>query len=453
MAPATGGNGLAMRIARFVEAAQGDFDVVVTVVPVGGRPPGPALAVPTAVALPTGEPAGPALAALLVDPEWRRRIAAAAPFPRLVGPVPPTMAGVVVRAAERLGVVPGTPVHVVRSHLAPVGLAVAERLGSPWVTLDLDDDDEAFMAETGDADEAAAYRRLVGAFGPAFAGLAAASGADAAALSDRHGLDVSLLPNTVELPSRRRAATERAPDLLFVGNLTYAPNVAAAHVLVERLLPLVRARSGLPVTATVAGAYLPGARVGRLADLPDVRLLGFVDDLQPLYDQAAVALVPLPAGSGTKIKLLEAFAQQLPVVTTPAGAAGLGVEPGVHLLVGEDDEALVAHTLTLLSEPAAGDRLAAAAFDFVRRNHTPEATQPLVPPFSARPRAVISGPGPPGRGAPGTSRSLPPVTPRARTPRGPRLRSRLGCGSRRRAGARPTPWRSGGGPGRSRGRR
>jgi glycosyltransferase involved in cell wall biosynthesis len=382
MAPARGGNGLAMRIAQFVDAASWDFDVVVAVVPVTGVSPAiGGVSVPTAL---VGdfqlEPVGAAMASLLTDPQWRGRVAAAALFPHAARAAPPTMARQVCRAAGQLGELAGTPVHVVRSYLAPLGLAVAEQLSAPWATLDLDDDDEALRAENGDMDEATAYRRLIATFGPSFAGLAAASVDDADALHRRHGLDVTVLPNNVQLPTGPAGAAGRTPDLLFVGNLTYPPNVSA-KTLVEELLPAVRRRSGLPVTATVVGNYGGNETIARLAAHPGVRVLGFVDDLQPLYDRASVAVVPLRTGSGTKIKLLEAFAQRLPVVTTPAGAAGLGVVRGRHLLVGEDEAELVSQIARLLAYPAAAHRLAEAAFEYVRAHHTPESVLPIVHAF------------------------------------------------------------------------
>ena len=376
---------MAMRLAQFIEAAAWDFEVIVAVVPVAGTPPGGAgLAVPTVlVGGPSLTPVGVAMTTLLANPTWRRRLSDATPFPWAARRAPPTMAPEVTRAVGELRPMHGAPVHVLRSYLGPLGLAVAERLGAPWTTLDLDDDDEAFHAANGDTAEAAAYRRLVATFGPSFACLAAASPDDAGALQRRHGLSVSVLPNTVQPPTRLVRAPDPTPDLLFVGNLLYSPNAVAAKVLAETILPAVRSRSGLPVTATIVGNYSGDEAIARLATHPGVRLPGFVEDLQPLYDRATVAVVPLQAGSGTKIKLLEAFANQVPVVTTPAGVAGLGVESGVHLLVTEDEDQLVSHTVTLLRDPASAHRLAAAAAAYVGEHHFPERTRPIVRAFLA----------------------------------------------------------------------
>jgi glycosyltransferase involved in cell wall biosynthesis len=324
------------------------------------------------------------MALLLADPRWRDRLNAATPLPRLARQAPPMLAADACAAVERLGAPTGSPVHVIRSYLAPLGLAMAERLGAAWVTLDLDDDDEALHAELGDETEARAYARLVGTFGPSFDCVAAASPADAAALERRHGFAVAVLPNTVEpAPNPLRTLAE-PPDLLFVGNLTYAPNVVAARALVEVVLPAVRQRVGSPVTATIVGDWGSDETGARLAELPGARVLEFVADLAPLYARASAVVVPLRSGSGTRIKLLEAFAHRVPVVTTPAGAAGLGAVPGTHLLVGHDDGAVADAVVELISDPARAQEMAEEAAHYVDEEHSPERARTEVAAFLKR---------------------------------------------------------------------
>jgi glycosyltransferase involved in cell wall biosynthesis len=324
------------------------------------------------------------MAQLLADPRWRDRFNAATPLPWLARQAPPMLATDACAAVERLGVPIGSPVHVIRSYLAPLGLAMAERLDAAWVTLDLDDDDEALHADLGDEAEARAYARLVGTFGPSFDCVAAASLADAARLERRHGLAVIALPNTVEpVPNPLRRLAE-PPDLLFVGNLTYAPNAVAARALVEVVLPAVRQRVRSPVTATIVGDWGSDETGVQLAELPGVRVLGFVGDLGPLYARASVAVVPLRSGSGTRIKLLEAFARRVPVVTTPAGAAGLAAVPGTHLLVGNDDAAVADAVVELISDPERAQQMADAAAKYVDEEHSPQRARAEVAAFLRR---------------------------------------------------------------------
>jgi polysaccharide biosynthesis protein PslH len=381
--PATSGAGTAMRAASVVRAAGAHRRVLVAVVPVAPRSPGVADAL-------AGEPLGllelgdrraaaSGVASLLADPAWRARLAAAAPLPWLARDASPGLVAglekLVVTAAPEAR---GAPVHVMRSYLAPLGLALAERLRSPWATLDLDDDDEVFFRGEGEVEEADAFGRIVSAFAPEFSRVAAAAPGDAAELGRRHGLDVAIVPNSVTAPAQLRRAPAGAPALLFVGSLGYEPNTEAARTLAEAVLPLVRAHGDPRATAWIVGNYSKDNRVARLGALPGVVLFGFVEDLSALYARAAVVVVPLASGSGTKLKVLEAFAHGVPVVTSPVGAAGLGVRHGVHLLVGDGPEELARHVSALLADRQLADRLSVAGREYVLEHHGPDAVERAV---------------------------------------------------------------------------
>ena len=85
----------------------------------------------------------------------------------------------------------------------------------------------------------------------------------------------------------------------------------------------------------------------------------------PFYEQADAAVVPLRAGGGTRIKLLEAFAHGVPVVSTSVGAEGLDVEAGRHLLIADDPAGLADACRRLMEEPGLADRLRAEALRLV----------------------------------------------------------------------------------------
>jgi glycosyltransferase involved in cell wall biosynthesis len=375
IAPARRGNGLAMRVANLVDVAKIDREVTVAVVPVSGIAPVQDRIVET-VEIPLLDGTSAAgIGALLADPEWRARLTSAAPMPWRARAASPDLAGTVVAAVSDGR---GAAVHVVRSYLAPLGLAVAERLGAWHRTLDLDDDDETVSRALGDEDEAAAYHRLVAAFAPAFDAVVAASAETAAAIAARHGFDVGVIANAVDVPADPERHPSRPPDLLLVGNLTYAPNVAAAHALATEVLPEVRRRTGQDVTATIVGAHEPSSEVAALAWRDGVRVLGFVDDLAPMYAACTCAVVPLEVGSGSRTKLLEAFAHDVPVVCTPAAAAGLDVVHGEHLLLGASAGDLAEHASAVIHDPSTGALLTVAARTFVASHHSLDAVAPAI---------------------------------------------------------------------------
>jgi glycosyltransferase involved in cell wall biosynthesis len=369
-----------MRVALFATAAAADFDVHVVVVPVAGQPP--RLARPadapfsvTVVELAQRAQMKRELSGLLGGAAGRARLAAAAPLPAPARRAGPILAADVAAALPRGRV----PVHVTRSYLAPLGLAVAERTGAPWTTLDLDDDDESIMAVLGQEAEAEAYGRLVHVFAPAFAATAVAAVHEADALRARHPIAPVVIPNAVAMPEPEPQTA--APDidtLLFVGNLTYPPNVEAATTLGLDVLPEVRRLLGRRVVLSIAGSLDHGPEAIGGGD-PDVRWLGFVPDLAPVYAGARVVVAPLRGGGGTRIKLLEAFAHRVPVVSSTAGAAGLDVVDGVHLLIADGPVDTARAAVRILDDDVLARTLRENAADLVRRSYSHEAVAPLVP--------------------------------------------------------------------------
>ncbi|HLX31230.1 MAG TPA: glycosyltransferase family 4 protein [Gaiellaceae bacterium] len=357
--PAPTGNGLAMRTDLFRRSAPAGTAVRTVVVPVAGR-------------------ARAGVAALLVDPRWRERLELANPLPRLARRASP---GLVQEVADACAGEGSVALHVMRAYLAPLGIAVAERLDAAWVTLDLDDDDTALAASLGDAEEADAYDRLLGVFAPLFDGLCAASATEAEAIATRHRVTVTHVPNAVDVPEppARRDPAER-PTLLFVGNLTYEPNAEAARILVESILPRVRDRLG-DVHATLVGEHRPELR--RLRG-PSVEVTGFVPDLASVYRSADVVVAPLAHASGTRIKLLEAFAHGVPVVASPAAAAGLDVADARHLLLAADPDGAAAGIEAILTDPGLAERLAAEARRLVEERYSTGVVIPQIRSFFAQ---------------------------------------------------------------------
>jgi glycosyltransferase involved in cell wall biosynthesis len=389
-----------MRSFLFLSAARRDFAVRVLVVPVAGQAGGVTEDPAAVLELPDGA----LMPESLRSPPWRERMAQAEPLPYRARIAPPSLAAEAVRA---LAVPPGTPVHVTRSYLAPLGVAIAEQLGAPWASLDLDDDDEQVVRALGDDEDADAYRRLVGVFGPLFQAVALAAPYEAAAIARRHGLAASVIPNAISLPDPR-APGEQADGIrvLFVGNLTYPPNADAAIRLVREILPRLREMAGQPVTVTLAGE--PADTVRSLAAEPGVRVTGFVSDLAACYRAADVVVVPLAAGGGTRIKLLEAFGYGVPVVTSTAGAAGLDVAGGVHVLMADSPGDAARAVVALAADRELRERLAAQARRLVSRSYSHDAVIPRIREFFAAAglAAGQSQAGPTASASAGAARSL-----------------------------------------------
>lgn len=158
------------------------------------------------------------------------------------------------------------------------------------------------------------------------------------------------VPNTYPQPDRPAGAgpAGHPPSLLFQGTFDYGPNLDGAEWLTREIAPRIR-------------ALVPGARIrlvgrtstgaDRLHAPPDVTVVGPVPTMEAELARADVAVVPLRYGSGTRIKIIESFAHRVPVVSTTAGAEGLGVRDGVQLLIADDADAFARACRRLLAEP------------------------------------------------------------------------------------------------------
>jgi glycosyltransferase involved in cell wall biosynthesis len=154
-----------------------------------------------------------------------------------------------------------------------------------------------------------------------------------------------------------------------VGALYYLPNADGICHFVEQVLPAVHRMAGAPIALRIVGAD-PLRRVTELAGNPSVTVHANVSSVAPFYEQASLCIVPLRVGSGTRIKILEAFSYRRPVVSTHLGAEGLAVKDGEHLILADEPEAMARACATLLSDHTMRDQMVGSAYEWVFRNHT-----------------------------------------------------------------------------------
>jgi glycosyltransferase involved in cell wall biosynthesis len=155
--------------------------------------------------------------------------------------------------------------------------------------------------------------------------------------------------------------------VVFVGSMDYHANIEAVTNFAKEVWPGLRAAAP-HIVFTIVGRR-PVAAVRALAGDSGVEVTGTVPDVRPYYGEAIAAVIPLRVGGGTRIKILEAMAAGVPVVSSSLGAEGLQVVPGEHYLLADSSAQMLAALQDLLGNPAMAGRLAAAARDLVRRRH------------------------------------------------------------------------------------
>jgi glycosyltransferase involved in cell wall biosynthesis len=188
---------------------------------------------------------------------------------------------------------------------------------------------------------------------------------DVAAATAMTGRRARAVPNGYDFSMPPDFDRPRNARVVFIGALGYRPNLDGLRWFVREVWPGIR--------RTVPGARLDvgGASTAETDSLdgePGVRLCGFVDDIAAFVEDAAVLVVPLRMGGGTRIKILEAWARGLPVVSTSVGCEGLRAENGVHLKVADKASDFEAACVGLLRDPAEGRIMARKSFEHGRLN-------------------------------------------------------------------------------------
>lgn len=174
-----------------------------------------------------------------------------------------------------------------------------------------------------------------------------------------HASRIAVVPNGVTLTERRDEPARDTHRLVYSGSPSYAPNRDAVAYFAADILPRIRARipdARLAVTGKTDGAALDG-----IVTAPGVTFTGWLPDIRAYVAASRVCVVPLRAGSGTRLKILEAMALGTPVVATTKGAEGLDLKSGVDLLIADDPEAFADATVRLLTDDALHTRIASCA--------------------------------------------------------------------------------------------
>lgn len=146
------------------------------------------------------------------------------------------------------------------------------------------------------------------------------------------------VPTGVDVKFFSDVKRERKPrSIVFLGSMDWMPNIDAVEYFTNEIFPLLK--KDFPETKFTIVGRNPPEKVRRLATAdPNVRVTGTVDDVRPFVAESEVMIVPLRVGGGTRIKIFEAMANAIPVVSTAIGAEGLPVKHGEHILLADSPD-------------------------------------------------------------------------------------------------------------------
>jgi glycosyltransferase involved in cell wall biosynthesis len=170
---------------------------------------------------------------------------------------------------------------------------------------------------------------------------------------------ISVIPIAVDVAGTQRIRRRpKAQGILSLATMHWPPNIDGVLWFAREILPHIRH------TAPQAPFYVVGARppaeVRELAHDPTIQVIGYVEDPLPYLEASAVMVVPLRAGGGMRVKVLEALARGIPIVSTSIGIEGIDLTPGDHVLVADEPAAFADAVVRLLQDSTLGARLATA---------------------------------------------------------------------------------------------
>lgn len=166
------------------------------------------------------------------------------------------------------------------------------------------------------------------------------------------------IPITVDSSELKRVCrSENSLNIMTLGTLHYPPNADGIRWFIQEVFPLVQAEIS-NVTLSVVGKN-PPADFLQIAQQSQgkIEVTGYVEDLTPNLERACLMVVPVRVGSGMRVRILEAFARGIPVVTTTIGLEGIDARPGEDVLVADEPEDFAREVIRLAKDPDLQERL------------------------------------------------------------------------------------------------
>jgi sugar transferase (PEP-CTERM/EpsH1 system associated) len=172
---------------------------------------------------------------------------------------------------------------------------------------------------------------------------------------------IKIIPNGVDAAFYQSKDCEKKYDLLFIGNLSYAPNIYAIKYAAEHIMPL------LPdMTLAIVGAT-PTDEISKL-QAKNIDIVGWVDDSRDAFNQARIMIAPMFISIGLQNKILQAMAMEIPCVITSMANNALGATPESEVLIADSPEDFKIQINRLLSDEKLYETIKLNARNFILKN-------------------------------------------------------------------------------------
>lgn len=170
---------------------------------------------------------------------------------------------------------------------------------------------------------------------------------------------------------------ERKPEknfnhnILYIGNLSWKANMEGVTWFVNRVFPMVKAK----VTDAVLTIVGNGPQMNPFSEIKGVNYKGYIKDISHIYDNQSAFIVPLFEGSGIRIKILEAFDNEIAVVSTSLGCGTIGAIDGQEIIIADDEEAFASGVVSLLTDCERNQKITRNATMFLKESFSLEKRQ------------------------------------------------------------------------------